>query len=274
MLGLEEKSIQTSLGEIKYFDTNTKAPVLLCLHGNSLSKEVFVYQFQRFANYFRVIAPDLPGFGHSFRSQSPEKEYTISSMTSVIREFLTKLEVEQVTIFGWSLGGHIGIELLHQPGLIQHLITFGTPLVTKKNPADAFVLHPEFNDLFLKPSYTEEEAKIFLSGACKSILAEPKLIEATMHADGKARNTVFNSILSGEYDQASTAENAQVPITLILGDKDPVINFGYEQKRLGSLFTIFENAEHDGFYAFPQRFNEFLADLLVSGHQPSIRSKL
>lgn len=264
MLELPEYGITTSQGDLKYLDTKTNGPALVCLHGNTSCKEVFVHQFAAFAEGYRVIAPDLPGFGESFRAKDPHASYQISSMAKTIREFLVELQLEQVIIFGWSLGGHIGIELLREPTPVVQMISFGTPLVTADNPAGAFLIREEFIEFFDKLSYTEAEARMFFSGACsEAMTSNQELIKAAMHADGRARRVTFESILSGNYDQAETVLQTQIPTTMFMGDNDPVINFNYQRDRLRHLFTVYENSLHDGFYESHERFNQLLAAKLI-----------
>ena len=135
---------------VAYLDSNTKGPTLICLHGNTSCKEVFRHQFDELSKKYRVIAPDLPGFGNSFRPNTPEQEYQLCNMSSIIQEFCLKLQIEQAFFFGWSIGGHIAIELLKNPNLIKKVAVFGTPPLPLDNPAQAFNIPDNFSEFLNK----------------------------------------------------------------------------------------------------------------------------
>lgn len=257
-----EEKIETKDGVIAYLDSKTDGPVLVCLHGNTSCKEVFVHQFDELSKKYRVIAPDLPGFGNSFRSREPESTYKLCSMVETIKEFLLQLKINQVFFFGWSLGGHIAIELLKTPDLVKKLVVFGTPPLPLDNPAQAFNIPDDFTRFLDKLTYNKTEAKEFLQGSSSpAMCSDETLINAVMIADGKARRTVINSLLSGEYDQARTIKLTDTPVMVIIGSDDPVINNSYKdviKTNFVKHYKLFENSLHDGFFEQPKEFNKIL----------------
>ena len=87
-------------------------PVLL-IHGNSFCRSVFRNQMQgQIAKNHRFIAFDLPGHGESSNATDPSRSYTRSGLADAAVELLDKLGVTEAIVFGWSLGGHIGIEMI------------------------------------------------------------------------------------------------------------------------------------------------------------------
>src|SRR5258708_4256808 len=71
------------------------APVLLLLHGFPTSSLMFRELMPRLASHYRVIAPDLPGFG--FTEVPPERKYryTFDSLASTINAFVEKLGLKR-----------------------------------------------------------------------------------------------------------------------------------------------------------------------------------
>ena len=171
-MNIFEGRIKTQSGNIAYLDSMTKGEVLICLHGNTSCKEVFNHQFSGLSGKYRIIAPDLPGFGSSFRSRIPEKEYQLSHMSNTIKDFCSKLQIKQAFFFGWSLGGHIAIELINTSSLVEKLITLGTPPLPLKSPSQAFNIPDDFPEFIDKDHYTKDEAKIFISGSCCKAMSE------------------------------------------------------------------------------------------------------
>ena len=88
---------------------------MLLIHGNSACKEIFARQFEsRLTQGYRLIAFDLPGHGASADAAEPQRTYNIPWWyADVALEVLQRFGVDHLAVFGWSLGGHVGIELLH-----------------------------------------------------------------------------------------------------------------------------------------------------------------
>ncbi len=84
----------------------------------------FRYNAQYFADQgFRVIIPDLPGFGDS---DKPDLDYTLDFFTSVVTEFADQLDLERFALVGNSLGGAVSLGVaLAQPQRVSHLILMG-----------------------------------------------------------------------------------------------------------------------------------------------------
>ena len=87
---------------------------LLLLHGSGASRKVFGRQFDsELAERYRLIALDLPGHGASGDAESPA-EYGVDGLARTVAEVLEHKGIEHPVVMGWSLGGHVGIELMAQ----------------------------------------------------------------------------------------------------------------------------------------------------------------
>src|SRR5258706_6026434 len=119
-----------------------KLPVLL-IHGNSSCLEVFRHQIDgRFAGQNRLIALDLPGHGRSSDSIDPARTYTLSGFADVAREALSLLAIEEVVVVGWSLGGHIALDMMEQFSRAKGLVLVGTPPVGQDTFSAGFRTSP------------------------------------------------------------------------------------------------------------------------------------
>ncbi len=84
-------------------------PVLL-VHAFPLNHEMWNDQFDALASKYRLIAPDLRGFGHS---QVIEGTATMKEMADDLAALLDSLNVSQpVTLCGLSMGGYVIWEFL------------------------------------------------------------------------------------------------------------------------------------------------------------------
>src|SRR3984893_16281383 len=106
------------------------------VHGNSSCKEACRKQYEdKLGEKYRMVAMDLPGHGASSNAFDPAKTYSMAGYAAVVGEVLDKLKVERAVIVGWSLGGHIAIEMLRSwPGVIAIMIT-GAPPVRREMEA-------------------------------------------------------------------------------------------------------------------------------------------
>ena len=126
------RRIQTRQASIALVETRNDGFPVLFLHGNSSSSDVFVRQFEsHLASRHRLIALDLPGHGASDDAADPKTAYTIPGFANTVVEVLDALAIDHLAIVGWSLGGHIGIELLERDPRIAGLMIMGTPPVSR-----------------------------------------------------------------------------------------------------------------------------------------------
>jgi pimeloyl-ACP methyl ester carboxylesterase len=117
---------------------------VLQIHGNSSRRGVFLHQLQGpLAENHRLIVFDLPGHGQSSNALDPTRSYTLPGLADAAVELLEKLDVNEAVVFGWSLGGHIGIEMVPRfPGMRGLMIT-GAPPVGPNNMAQGFNSSPQ-----------------------------------------------------------------------------------------------------------------------------------
>ena len=85
-----------------------EGPALVLLHGLSATHVNWEHTISGFADRWRVIAPDLPGHGHSGKPDAP---YTIDFYAGIVRSLGHALGIREAVVIGNSLGGQIAIEI-------------------------------------------------------------------------------------------------------------------------------------------------------------------
>jgi pimeloyl-ACP methyl ester carboxylesterase len=106
-------TIETSHGSLAVEESRQGEMPLVMIHGNSYCRGVFRHQLHSsLTSHHRLIAFDLPGSGESSDAPDPERTYTLQGSADATIELLGKLGVTNAIVFGWSLGGHIGIEMM------------------------------------------------------------------------------------------------------------------------------------------------------------------
>src|SRR5690606_29285702 len=74
------------------------------IHGWSASRKHFKKQINELAKHHRVICYDLRGHGDSSRV---EQGLTMNQFAKDLRDLITYLKLEDVSLVGWSMGTHI-----------------------------------------------------------------------------------------------------------------------------------------------------------------------
>ncbi len=97
--------------EIAFIERGSGAPAVLLLHGSPGSNSDVRRLALLLGNDYRTIAPDLPGFG---RSQRDVPDYSIAAHADYAAQLLDHLEIRQVHLVGFSMGGGVALELARQ----------------------------------------------------------------------------------------------------------------------------------------------------------------
>lgn len=95
-------------------------PVLLLLHGLGCDHHTWDRVIDRLARTHTVIAPDLLGHGASAK---PRADYSVGGYANGMRDLLTVLGIDRVTVVGHSLGGGVAMQFTYQyPELVERLV--------------------------------------------------------------------------------------------------------------------------------------------------------
>jgi pimeloyl-ACP methyl ester carboxylesterase len=93
------------------YRTAGQGPALLLLHGIANSSETWAHVAPLLSERFTLIAPDLLGHG---ASATPRGDYSLGAHASGVRDIVTALGHERVTVVGHSLGGGIAMQFAYQ----------------------------------------------------------------------------------------------------------------------------------------------------------------
>lgn len=87
------------------------APVMLLLHGFPSSSRMYEPLIQRLSDRHRLIAPDLPGFGHSGAPDPAQFRYTFDHLAEVMAGFIERLGLRRYALFVQDYGGPVGFRV-------------------------------------------------------------------------------------------------------------------------------------------------------------------
>ena len=86
-------------------------PVVLLLHGFPTSSHMFRELIPRLSDRYRVIAPDLPGFGNTVAPPRGQFDYTFDNLAKVIGGFVEALNLNRYAIYVFDYGAPTGYRL-------------------------------------------------------------------------------------------------------------------------------------------------------------------
>jgi pimeloyl-ACP methyl ester carboxylesterase len=87
------------------------APVVLLLHGYPTSSFMFRELIPRLADRYRVVAPDLPGFGFTHVPEERKYRYTFDALAKTIEAFTNALGLTRYAIYVFDYGAPTGFRL-------------------------------------------------------------------------------------------------------------------------------------------------------------------
>ncbi|KAI1772179.1 alpha/beta-hydrolase [Hypoxylon cercidicola] len=100
-------------------------PVILFLHGFPSSSFMFRNLMPLLARLgYRVVAPDLPGFGFTEVSNEREYQYTFANFATTMEAFIDALDIKRFAIYIFDYGAPTGLRLaLNRPNDVSAIVT-------------------------------------------------------------------------------------------------------------------------------------------------------
>ncbi len=229
------------LGEVEMFYReagDSAAPVVLLLHGFPTSSHMFRDLIPRLADRWRVIAPDLPGFGFTKAPARGVYDYSFDNLHRVIEAFVDALALERFVLYVFDYGAPVGFRLAAaNPGRVRALITQNGNAYEEGlredtlTPMRAYWEHPTAeNRDALRPFLTLETTRFQYTHGVppeKLELVSPDAIE---HAQAILdRNPELQLDLFGDYKSnvalyprwQEYLRQSRPPVLAVWGDGDP-----------------------------------------------------
>lgn len=268
------RTLRTRHAEISIADSGGSGFPLLLIHGSGSAKEAFAPQFESLER-FRLIALDLPGHGQSGNAGDPATAYNVHGFAETIAELIASLRIDRMAVYGWSLGGHIAIELLSFHPAVAGLMLTGTPPVAAGSLGMLRAFHTKWDLLLASKEHFSERDALRFFALCFNGHGDPGLLEAIRRSDGRVRSTAVKSMMRGDgADQKRTVEQARVPIAMVNGEHEPFARLGYVAGLdYANLWEgrchVIEGSGHAPFRDRPEVFNALLSRFVddVAAHQ-------
>ena len=253
-----------------YYEDLGKGKPLVFIHGWPLSGAMWEYQVTELTGKgFRCVTYDRRGFG---RSDKPYSGYDYDTMAGDLKTLLDELDLEDVTLIGFSMGGgeiakyfkHYSDAHITKVVLVSSVLPY--MLKTDDNPDG--VPQAIFDDIAKgikddRPAFMENFAKIFFGVA----RANPPVSDAflannlarVMEASPIATLECVNAFASTDFREDVVKIN--VPTLIIHGDGDKIVPIKATGERSAELikdasFIIYPDAAHGLWYTEKEQLNK------------------
>ncbi|MCX5042592.1 alpha/beta hydrolase [Aldersonia sp. NBC_00410] len=265
-----------------------EGPPIVLLHGIGDNSLTWAEVMADLSTSYTVIAPDMLGHG---RSDKPRADYSVAAYANGLRDLLTVLGYDRVTVIGHSLGGGVATQFSYQfPEMVERVILVGAGGVSKEvhavlRVATAPLISSGLRVLQL-PGATRALAALG-SAIAQRVATSPvgrstaghDAVDIVRVLDGFADNTgylAFLRTLRAAVDwrgQVITMLDRcylyeQVPVQIIWGGCDAVIPVSHAHLAHaaipGSQLEIFAGAGHFPFRDEPERFIEVVRKFVDS----------
>ena len=266
---------------IAYSDYGQGKPVIL-LHGWPLSREMWEYQLEDIVNAgLRVIKYDRRGFG---KSSKPWTGYDYDSLTDDLRAIIERLNLYDVTLVGFSMGGgevaryfsNYGGDRIAKVVLISSV----TPYLLKTEDNPEGIDSSVFDSLLEKMrkdriGFLDDFGKSFFGVNMVSHPVSGPLLEyyRMLGSLASARSTEQCTISFSHTDFREDIKKIDVPALIIHGDADKIVpvevSSDLTAKMIpGCQYFIYNDAPHGLFYTHRERLNRDLVSFITSEQQP------
>lgn len=226
-----DRSVELGSGRLAYRAVAGSTPPVLLLHGNSSSSGAFGRLIPLIAGAgHAIIAPDFPGHGASDDAREPERTYSFPGYAAAIAGLLDALKIERAVAVGWSLGGHVAMELVAtEPRVVAALVTGAPPIAPSLEALQtAFRASPDMA-FAGKENFTEAEAFAYTAAMLDGDgNATPEAVATALRTDGRARRLMIENGVAGKgADEVGLLCAGPTRLAIVQGEEDVFLSMDY-----------------------------------------------
>jgi pimeloyl-ACP methyl ester carboxylesterase len=235
---------------------------LVLVHGFLGSSIMWQPQIEHLKRYYRVITPDLPGFG---KSKKIKPHNNINSMAKTVLNCLKEKQIEKFYLLGHSMGGMIVQEMAKLAGeKIIKLICYGTGPIG--NIPGRFETIDESREKLKKNGLEITAQRI-----AKTWFVEEDKAKYFYLCNEAAKDTTIEAadnalIAMKTWSGLKNLKNIKNFTMIIWGDQDKAYNFDQvdtlNRNITNSDINIFKGCSHNVHLEMPNEFNKCIINFL------------
>lgn len=255
-----------------YYEVAGQGHPLTLIHGGLVDRRLWDDQFEVFAQHYRVIRYDLPGYGDS---SVPKEPYSISDDLYKLLRFLN---VEKTYVMGLSMGGGIAIDFtLAHPEMVDALIPVAAGISGFPAPATSQQQWAEIDALIEQGKFEEAvelENRMWTDGPNRTPDQVDSHVRRRVHEMNlhNYQHQTPDISVPLPMDDATKAINRlkeiHVPTLVLVGDEDQPYILSIANKLTsdiaGAQKVVIPNTAHHLNMEQPATFNRIVLDFLAS----------
>jgi pimeloyl-ACP methyl ester carboxylesterase len=256
-----------------HYEDRGEGKPLVFIHGWGGSADAWDMQVLDLASSFRCITVDLRGHGES---DKPWADYNYDLFVHDIDALISGLGLQDVTLIGWSMGGHIALKYAneHPQALSRVVITGSGPRFWQAEDAPYGTPAGEVQGLLdaVKYARTETIAGLYGNNFYRTDLIPTKdwFVQIGWKVPAFVGLTSFQALIDN--DLRDVLPSVEIPVHIFSGRHDLIWDprWSEEAHRLlpDSTLTVFENSGHVAFIENRIEWNAILVDIL-EGRKPA-----
>jgi pimeloyl-ACP methyl ester carboxylesterase len=212
---------------------------------------------------FRVLAPDLPGFGFS---QFPPAPWGSAEYARVVASLIENAGLERADLLGHSFGGKVAVALAaSRPELVRRLVLVAAPVVR---------LPPAAGVQSRARGYTIARKLASLAPPVRGRIldwARDRYGSEDYKAAGELRSTFVKVV---NEDWRTALKSLRSPLLLVYGERDTDVPQAVAREALAEArsaeLVVMEGAGHFPFLDDSNRFLEAVTRFLTATEAPSV----
>ena len=222
---------------------------VLLVHGFTADKYIWTKFANSIADYYQVIAVDLPGHGES--TYSRKCNYSIHSQSQYLKQIVDKLGIEKMHLVGNSMGGRISLSFTHLfQDRVKSLALFNSAGVNSPRPSEFRKLLKTGKNIFDIQNRQDFDELMQMSMVSKPFLPWPiTSVTARNYIERNPINRkIFQDITESLWDSEKVLQEIQKPVLILWGKEDRLIDVScvpiFEKKLTNSTSVILDNTGH------------------------------
>jgi pimeloyl-ACP methyl ester carboxylesterase len=265
-------------GHRRAFVKAGEGPALLLLHGLGCDRTTWTPVLEALASRYTVIAPDLLGHGLSAK---PRADYSLGGYANGMRDLLTVLGIEKVTVVGHSFGGGVAMQFAYQfPERTERMVLVAPGgLGPEVTPAVRAVTMPGFHQAMgvVTLPGLRQLTQTGLRALARDLDEVADMVDSFRdpHARRAIRHVV-SAVVDWRGQIVTMADRAYLteamPMCVVWGSEDGVIPVRHArvvaELAPGATVEVIERAGHFPHKDHPERFVGIL-DEFIATHPPA-----
>jgi 3-oxoadipate enol-lactonase len=250
------------------FDDVGTGPAVVLIHGYPFNRSLWNEQVEALSGNYRVVTPDLRGFGESDASEGPA---TMNRMAQDVAKLMDQLGIDRAVIGGLSMGGYVALAFVKQfPSRVKALVLADT--------------RPQADTEEGKQTRVQQAEKALAEGVAgiadamlpklltpETVSKRPEVVKRVRDMMLKTKPQGAASALLGmaeREDQSEFISTIDVPTMIVVGREDAITPLADSElmhaKIQHSRLVVLDNAGHVSNLEQTEQFNDALMTFLES----------